>query len=237
MMPSVAAWEPEGEHWIRWARTPGFDAYWYFRDAVFDAILPPPRGRALEVGCGEGRVTRDLVERGYDVIALEPADTLVRAAADADPIGRYAIADGHEVPFADDEFDLVVSYNVLQNVADLPRAVREITRVLRPGGTLCVCVIHPVTDLGDVEITADGPRFMLRERYFDVRHIEETEERDGISMTFRGWTYPLEDYMRAFEDSGLRIERIREPRPSGHPERYDRWLAVPLFLALRLVKP
>ena len=31
--------------------------------------------------------------------------------------------------------------------------------------------------------------------------------------------------------------RIREPRPNGHPERYDRWLDVPLFLALRAVKP
>ena len=236
-MPAVAVWEPEGENWIRWARTPGFDAYWYFRDAVFDAVLPPPSGRALEVGCGEGRVTRDLVERGHDVVALDPARTLARAAADADSTGRYAIADGHELPFPDDGFDLVVSYNVLQNVADLPRAVREINRVLKPGGALCVCVIHPVTDLGDFEDHADGPRFTLRERYFDARRIEETEERDGISMTFRGWTYPLEDYMRALETAGLRIDRIREPRPSGHPERYDRWLDVPLFLALRAIKP
>jgi SAM-dependent methyltransferase len=237
MMTGVAVWEPEGANWIRWARTPGFDAYWYFRDAVFDAILPAPRGRALEVGCGEGRVTRDLVELGHDVVALDPAATLVRAAADVDPVGRYALADGLELPFADDEFDLVMSYNVLQNVADLPRAVREITRVLKPGGALCVCVVHPVTDLGDFEDHADGPRFVLRECYFDARSIEATEVRDGISMTFRGWTYPLEDYMRALEDAGLRIERIREPRPRGHPERYDRWGAVPLFLALRAVKP
>ncbi len=42
--------------------------------------------------------------------------------------------------------------------------------------------------------------------------------------------------MRAFESADLRIEVIREPRPSQHPERYDRWLDVPLFLALRVVK-
>jgi SAM-dependent methyltransferase len=237
MMPGVAVWEPQGENWIRWARTPGFDAYWYFRDAVFDAVLPPPRGRALEVGCGEGRVTRDLVDRGYDVVAVDPAATLVHAAVDVDPVRRYAIAEGSELPFPDDRFHLVVSYNVLQNVPDLLRALQEIERVLRPGGSLCVCVIHPVTDLGDFEDGADGPRFVLRERYYDARRIEETMERDGISMTFRGWTYPLEDYVRAFEGAGLRIERIREPRPSGHPERYDRWLEVPLFLALRAVKP
>ena len=70
-----------------------------------------------------------------------------------------------------------------------------------------------------------------------MRRIEETEERDRISMTFRGWTYPLEEYVRAFESAGLRIDVLREPRPNGHPERYDRWLDVPLFLALRLTKP
>ncbi len=167
-MPGMAVWEPESDNWIRWARTPGFDAYWYFRDAVFDAILPAPRGLALEVGCGEGRVTRDLVARGYDVLALDPAETLVRAAADVDPVGRYAIADGFELPFVDGRFDLVMSYNVLQNVADLPGAVQEIDRVLSPGGALCVCVVHPVTDLGRFEDDAPGARFVLRERYYDA---------------------------------------------------------------------
>jgi SAM-dependent methyltransferase len=231
----VAVWEPEGENWIRWARTPGFDSYWYFRDAVFDAVLPPPEGRALEVGCGEGRVTRDLVERGYDVVALDPAETLVRAAVDEDAVRRYAIAVGEALPFPDDRFDLVVSYNVLQNVADLPRSVQEIARVLRPGGALCACIVHPFTDLGGFEHDGEGARFVLRDRYYNARRIEETEERDGISMTFRGWTYPLEDYTRAFESAGLSIDRIREPRPAQHPDRYDRWLEVPLFLALRAV--
>jgi hypothetical protein len=97
--------------------------------------------------------------------------------------------------------------------------------------------VHPVTDLGAFEAEGDGGRFFLRERYFVARGIEETEERDGISMTFRGWTHPLEDYMRAFESAGLRIDVVREPRPNGHPERYDRWLDVPLFLALRAIKP
>ena len=78
---------------------------------------------------------------------------------------------------------------------------------------------------------------MLRERYYDARRIEETEEHDGISMTFRGWTYPLEEYARSFEAAGLHIDVLREPRPTQHPERYERWLDVPLFLALRVRKP
>ena len=204
---------------------------------MFDAILPTPLGLTLEVGCGEGRVTRDLVARGHDVVALDPAPTLLRAAAEEDPVRRYAIADGADLPFADERFAVVMTYNVLQNVADLPGTVQEMSRVLRPGGALCVCIVHPVTDLGAFESESDGARFFLRERYFDTRRIEETEERDGISMTFRGWTYPLEEYVRAFGSAGLRIDVLHEPRPSGHPARYDHWLDAPCFLALRLIKP
>ena len=90
-IPDVAVWEPEGENWIRWAWTPGFDAYWYFRDAVFDAILPTPEGLTLEVGPGAGRVTRDLVARGHDVVAPQPrcldAGTR-RGAGGSDPAVR-----------------------------------------------------------------------------------------------------------------------------------------------------
>jgi SAM-dependent methyltransferase len=236
MMALVAEWDSEVGNWIQWARTPGFDAYWYFRDAVFDAILPEPGDRTLEIGCGEGRVARDLTARGHSVVAFDPADQLVRAAADADTTGRYAVADGSAIPFPDDSFDIVVAYNVLQVVGDLPGTVREASRVLRAGGVLCVCLIHPVTDLGRFAGDGDEARFVLRERYFDVRRIEETEEHEGITMTFTGWTYPLEEYARAFEAAGLRIEIIREPRPAQHPDRYDKWLDVPLFLALRAVK-
>ena len=209
---------------------PGFDAYWYFRDAVFDAILPSPHGLTLEVGCGEGRVTRDLVARGHDVVALDPAPTLVRAAAEEDPVHRYAIADGLCLPFPEDRFGVVVTYNVLQNVADLPGAVQEMSRVLRPGGALCVCVVHPVTDLGGFEPGSDGGRFFLRERYYDVRRIEETEERDGISMTFRGWTYPLEAYVARVRVGGVahrRAARTASERPPRAVRPLARGAPVP----------
>src|SRR5438128_1167475 len=77
-------WEREAENWIRWARTPGHDAYWYYRDAFFDAIVPHGGGRALEVGCGEGRVARDLCTHGHRVTGLDASPTLVRGAREAD---------------------------------------------------------------------------------------------------------------------------------------------------------
>ncbi len=56
-------------------------------------------------------------------------------------------------------------------------------------------------------------------------------------MTFRGWTYSLEDYSVALENAGLRIEAIREPKPAGSRGPFDRWLQLPLFMFLRAIKP
>ena len=78
-------WEPEAENWVRWARTPGHDAYWYYRDSFFDLIVPAPGRRTLEIGCGEGRVARDLAARGHRVTAIDTAHTLLRHAREDDP--------------------------------------------------------------------------------------------------------------------------------------------------------
>jgi len=116
--------EDRAADWIRFARAEGHDAYWAYRDAFFE-LLPPPPARALEVGCGEGRVTRDLRGRGYEVTGLDVAPTLVEAARDADPSGTYVVGDAAALPFDDASFDLVVSYNSLIDVDDMPAGRRD----------------------------------------------------------------------------------------------------------------
>jgi hypothetical protein len=69
----------------------------------------------------------------------------------------------------------------------------------------------------------------------------QTFERNGLSMTFSSWAYPLEDYSRAFEAAGLVIEALREPpAPASEYERDPselRWARLPNFLMMRLLKP
>ncbi len=168
-MAGAGEWEPDAENWIRWARTPDHDAYWSYRDRFFDEIVPPGGRRTLEVGCGEGRVARDLAARGHRVTAIDTSRTLVQAAREDDALGRYGVADSAALPFLDGVFDGAVAYNALQVVPDMPGTVTEIARILRRGGRFCVCIAHPVTDLGTFDSREPDARFTVRRGYFETR--------------------------------------------------------------------
>ena len=225
---------------MAWARTPGHDSYWYFRDSFFDEIVPAPGRRTLEVGCGEGRVARDLAARGHRVVALDASPTLAAAAAAADPAGRYLAADAAALPFPDESFDLVVAYNSLMTVDDLPAAVAEAARVLERGRPLCVCVAHPTTDAGRFQSLEPDAPFVIPGGYLGHHRVEDPVSCDGLEMTFTGWRHPLESYARALEDAGLLIDRLREPpAPPGAADARpsdERWRRLPMFLHLRAVK-
>ena len=126
----------------------------------------------------------------------------------------------------------------------MPGAVSEISRVLEPGGRVCVCITHPTAEAGRWQgRDADSP-FVIEGSYMGRRrplYQGETFERNGLSMTFSSWAYPLEDYARAFEDAGLVIEALREPSvPASEYERDPsefRWARLPNFLMMRLLKP
>jgi SAM-dependent methyltransferase len=234
-------WEDEAADWVRWARTPGHDAYWYYSPAFFDQIVPPPGRRTLELGCGEGRVARDLTARGHRVTGVDASPTMLRYAREAGLAGDYVEADAASLPFDDAAFDVVVAYNSLMDVDDLEGSVREAARVLQPGGCLCVCVTHPINDAGRFTDGGAEAEFVIRDSYFARRRFDETFTRADLSMTFHGWLNPLEAYAGAFEDAGLMIERVREPSaPDALVERdpsHARWQRVPMFLHLRARRP
>jgi SAM-dependent methyltransferase len=225
-------WEREALSWAAWARTPGHDSYWHYRDSFFSLL--PAAGRAtLEVGCGEGRVTRDLRAAGHRVASVDASPTLLGLAREAEPDGEYLLADAAALPFADGSFDLVVAYNSLMDIQDMPGAVREARRVLAPGGRLCASITHPLADAGAWESREPDARFVVTGSYLEQRRFEGTFERDGLTITFKGWCYPLEAYTRALEDAGFLLETVQEP---PDPRRPSRWRRLPNFLHLRAVK-
>jgi SAM-dependent methyltransferase len=236
----MSSWEWQAQDWARWARTPGHDSYWLFRGLFFDASVPAPGRLTLEVGCGEGRVARDLARLGHTVVGLDASPTLVAMAAAADPAGRYLVGDAAALPFGDGTFDAVVAYNSLMDVADMAAAVREASRVLAPGRPLCVCVTHPTADAGTFQSKDPDAPFVIPGSYLGRHRFEDTFERDGLQVTFAGWRYSLEEYARALEDAGLLIDRLREPAAPAAAltvrPGYERWQRLPNFLHLRAVK-
>jgi SAM-dependent methyltransferase len=235
-------WEDEAESWVRWARAPDHDSYWYYSPGFLDEIVPAPGRRTLEIGCGEGRVVRDLAARGHSVVGIDSSPTLLRHARESDPGGEYLLADAAALPFADSSFDMVVAYNSLMDIDDMPGAVREAARVLEPGGRLCICITHPVNDAGLFATEEPDAEFVISAGYLgERRRIDLTFERAGLTMTFHGWLYSLEDYGRALEDGGFVIERLREPpaprRLVERDPRQRRWQRVPMFLWLLTRKP
>jgi len=96
----------------------------------------------LDVGCGDGTLARALARAGAaSVTGCDIDPRMIAAASATAPPGsaiRYAVADATRLPFADDSFDVVTVITVLAFVADAEGAVREMARVLRPGGRLVV---------------------------------------------------------------------------------------------------
>jgi len=105
------------------------------------AWLAVPHGcRWLDVGCGTGAVTETVlaVAEPSEVVGIDASAGFVDHARAqlTDPRASFEVADAQELPFADGDFDAVVSGLVLNFIPSPPRAVAEMARVVRPGGTL-----------------------------------------------------------------------------------------------------
>jgi SAM-dependent methyltransferase len=227
-------WSRVAADWVAWARAPDHDAFWAYR-AALAAFIGPGHGAALDMGCGEGRVARELRTLGYQVTAADPVDALVAAAAEAESARAYVLADATELPFQDGTFDLVVAYNVLMDIADVPGAVKEMRRVLRSAGQLVISIVHPFTDRGRMVGSAMNARFVIRGTYFGRQRFDSVEQRHGLRMPFAGWSQPLEGYAAALEAAGLAITSLREPVPDlAHGGAHlQPWTRMPLFLWLK----
>jgi len=101
-----------------------------------------PGSRALDVGCGPGALTAELVKRlgAANVAAAEPSEPFALACRARLPGVEVAIAPAEALPFAEDAFDVALAQLVVNFMGDAPAGVRELTRVTRPGGTVAACV-------------------------------------------------------------------------------------------------
>ena len=105
------------------------------REVLFEAVVERGPARILEVGCGEGELAERLAREGSaEVIAVDQSPRMVELAQKRGVDARLGRAEALE--FADASFDCVVAAWMLYHVAELDRALSELSRVLAPGGRL-----------------------------------------------------------------------------------------------------
>ncbi len=104
------------------------------------------RGEGLDVGCGTGALAQRLAQAGYTMSGIDPSEGMLEVLRTRSPEIRALKADGTDLPFADDSFDLALTVAVLHHIAnpvDVARTLAEMVRVVRPGGRILVWDHNP----------------------------------------------------------------------------------------------
>ncbi|HEX8916980.1 MAG TPA: class I SAM-dependent methyltransferase [Chloroflexota bacterium] len=247
-------WDGNAESWAAAVRS-GRDLYReHFNSPAFLHFIGDVEGKMLlDAGCGEGYNTRILARAGARVTGVAISERMITRAQEEErrvPLGiHYQAASFTELSvFGVDSFDAVVSFMALMDGADLDTVVREIARVLRPGGELFFSVLHPcfVTQGFGWLYDEAGREVALRVGgYFDTRpyidhwHFEGMIEHPDFSVP--RFPRTLSQYVNAVTTSGLRLQQIEEPRPTEAAcERFpwlERWREhAALFLYIRASK-
>src|SRR5262249_1003410 len=107
---------------------------------LLDAVGAKPGLRALDLCCGQGNVSAALIGRGCDAVGVDFSPAMLVFARLRAPSATFVEADAHALPFADAEFDIVVSNLGLCHVPDPPRALAQARRMLGRGGRFAMTV-------------------------------------------------------------------------------------------------
>jgi demethylmenaquinone methyltransferase/2-methoxy-6-polyprenyl-1,4-benzoquinol methylase len=122
--------------------TAGLDARW--RERAVDLAAVGRGGRALDVACGTGDLALELARRVGDegeVVGCDFSERMLELARAKAPAQRFEQANALELPYPDDTFDAATVGFGARNFSDLPRGLREMARVVRPGGRVVVLEI------------------------------------------------------------------------------------------------
>src|SRR5215472_10705043 len=166
---------------------------------VLDLLAPRPGERILDLGCGDGVLTKKLVDLGCEVVAVDSSAPQVEAAKKLGLDAR--LVNGEELPYHED-FDVVFSNAVLHWIKRADPMMAGVYRSLRPGGRFVAeCGGH-----GCIEKIRNA--------------LIQALDRRGINGNARGpWYFPTPgDYATRLERAGFRIDSIALiPRPTPLP--------------------
>ena len=226
-------WDDSAQAWID---VMGTDGDWGRRHVLDAPMLArvEARGfrRAVDIGCGEGRFCRMLKARGITTVGIDPTAALIERARCLDPDGDYRVGRGEALDLPAGSMDLAVAYLSLIDIPDLPAALAEAHRVLRPGGTFLIANLQAFnTACPDQGWTRepDGSRRFCIDHYLTPRTVWVAWRGIRIANHHR----PLEAYLQGLLDAGFDLRHFAEPAPQGvDDEKADRYRRAPNFLLM-----
>jgi SAM-dependent methyltransferase len=170
--------------------------------------------RLLDVGAGEGQVTRLAAALGVPLpVGIEPAQAQLEVALDRAGGPLYLRGGAAHLPFAAGAFDAVVACLVFEHISEYESALAEVGRVLEPGGRFLFFLNHPLLQTPGSGWIDDH---ILEEQYWRIGPYlpEDTsmeEVAPGVILPFVH--RPISHYVNAMVAAGLLIEAMEEPAP------------------------
>jgi SAM-dependent methyltransferase len=198
-------WDPEN-----YKKTAGFVAV--LGRPVIELLKPQPGERVLDVGCGDGTLTKELQSHGCDVVGIDSSHEMVESARSMGLDVRLFDAQSLDSAFAPDErFDAVISNAVLHWISDQYAVVRGVWNLLRPGGRFAA----ECGGEGCIRIIREGMKLALAKRGIDYK-------------TRNPWKYPeVGLFTKILENQGFQVRYIaRIDRPTHLDDGLRGWLEI-----------
>jgi ubiquinone/menaquinone biosynthesis C-methylase UbiE len=235
-------WDEHAQWWID-GFTNGVDPE--YEEQIIPLALNELLGykKILDVGCGDGQISRALVAQGSHVLGIDPTELHIKIAQERGGGATYMLGSATSLPVENASQDAVVACLVFEHIDELEAAIAEVERVLVPGGQFSFFLNHPLLQtpgsgwIDDHIIDPPEQYWRLGAYLVETDSMEEVESDVYIRFIHR----PLGRYINALHDAGLVLERMLEPAPPegflARAPEYSLASTIPRLLYLRLRKP
>ncbi|MCB1713672.1 MAG: class I SAM-dependent methyltransferase [Candidatus Competibacteraceae bacterium] len=202
----LQSWQQNAEPWTRVVQNDLLESRRLVTNqAILDAVLSRKPRNVLDLGCGEGWLTRALTEQGLEVLGVDAIPELIEHARQQDG-GTFKVMsfDAIVAGAIPAQFDSIVCNFSLLGEASVTALFKTLPTLLQPGGHLLVQTLHPLLTGGDAP-------------YCDGWREETWQGIDGGFVASAPWYFrTLASWIDLHQSSGLQLREVREPL---HPTR------------------